>query len=614
MTTSTQPVPPFPPSINPGDLQATAQNLLMQAEQYLSRLGQVRFYAPTINPAFPAVTDPPKPNTVPTPDFIPLEWASPELPAAFNGSLDIGDILPPPFSQQPPILVFPSAPTPFNETAPDSPPIDLHFDYPTLSYTLPAPPKLLDISTVNFDPITIPDFNVDVPELKLVPPDPIPYGPESMYSSAELTFYQQTLRRRVEFGGTGLPPEIENALWERAREREYRQKADATAELDRMEGMGFALPPGVWLDAKLKIETELAYNIQTASREIMVKQAELELENILKALEQMNAIEGKLIDFTNSMNQRAFEAAKYTTEALVSIYNAEVQAYATRVRAYEVMASVYEARIRGLLAKVEVYKAQIAAEQAKADINKVLVEQYRVQTEVALTAVDVYKAQLGAIQTRAEIEKLKVEAYGEQIKAFGAKANAYTAQVEGFKASVSAEATKQEAFKSLVQVYSATVDAAAKEIDAKIAEFKAKIEGKSIEYEGYKATLQGLVAKAQAQAQFNEATAEAFKAEVQGLSAYNEALIKEWQAVIDTNMRIAEVGVKAAEANVQAYIQSASIAADAAKVGAQVAAQLGAAALNAVHYSQSASWSGSISESSAESKSESKSEVKNLSV
>jgi hypothetical protein len=614
MTTTTQPVPPFPPSINPGDLQATANLLLQQAEQYLARLGAVRFYPPTINPNFPVVTDPPKPLTLPTPDFLPLEWSSPEVPAPFNGTLNIDTILPPPFSQQPPVLVFPSAPTAFNENIPDAPPVDLNFEFPTLSYTLPAPPKLLDINTVNFDPITIPDFNVDVPELVLVPPDPVPYGPESMYSSPELTFYQATLRRRVEFGGTGLPAAIENAIWERAREREHRQKADATAELDRMESMGFAFPPGVFLDAKIKIETELAYNIQTASRDIMIKQAELELENILKSLEQMNAIEGKLIDFTNSMNQRAFEACKYTTEALVSIYNAEVQAYTARVRAYEVMAQVYEARIRGLLAKVEVYKAQIAAEQAKADINRVLVEQYKIETEIVLTAVDVYKAQLGAIQTRAEIEKTKVEVYGEQIKAFGSKVNAYTAQVEGFKATVSAEATKQEAFRSQVQVYSATVDAAAKQIDAKIAEFKAKIDGKSIEYEGYKATLQGLIAKAQAQAQFNEATAEAYKAEIQGLSAYNEALIKEWQAVIDTNMRIAEVGVKSAEANVQAYIQSASIAADAAKVGAQVAAQLGAAALNAVHYSQSASWSGSISESSAESKSESKSEVKSLSV
>jgi hypothetical protein len=194
--------------------------------------------------------------------------------------------------------------------------------------------------------------------------------------------------------------------------------------------------PASTLDGRIKIQTEADANNRGTSREIMIKQAELEQSNVNHALDASIQLEGQLINYTNQVEQRVFDSCKYATEAGISIYNARVQAYAAFVDAFKARIAVYEATIRGELAKVEAYKAQMEAETAKANINRALVEQYKVQIEAALSNVEIFKARVGAIQAKADIEKAKIEIFGEQVKAYSARVNAYTAGVEGFRATI----------------------------------------------------------------------------------------------------------------------------------------------------------------------------------
>jgi hypothetical protein len=539
--------------------------------------------APTITPTFASGPSTPAIATTTQPTLISYTWSVPTLPNPINATLNVDPYLPDPFDGTPPVLSFGAAPATFSETAPTAPGIT----YPAFptdpTVSLPAPPSLLSLSISQFAGVNMPTLTEDTPVLSIVDPQPFAYVAGTGFTSDLLTQTINLISSRLQ-GGTGLPSAVEYAIWDRGRSREAKTLGDAQADLDRMESLGYALPPGVWLDSRIKLQREYAEQSYGFSREVMIKQAELEQENLKTSLAQAIELESKLIDQYNQVEQRVLEGVKYATESGIATYNAKVEAYKAYVQAYQTKVEIYKAQIQGELAKVEAYKAAVEAESAKAQINTALVNQFKVQTDAALATIELFKAELSAVQTKAEIEKLKIEIYGEQVKAFGAKINAYTAQVEGYKATVQGEATKQQAYATTVEAYSAEVAAQAKIIDAKIAEYKGKLEAKQLEYEGYKAAVSAEAERVKGIASTNEAVAEMYKATVQGTASYNDALTKQWSAVFEQAQRTAEIANSVAKMNAELYVSSRGIAADVSKASGAVFAQLGAAALNALNW------------------------------
>jgi hypothetical protein len=595
---------PFPPKVvesdvlflgNPAGISAYAEQQTNAANTFLLRLGDAaaNLIPPTIDPVFPTGPTAPALTTPAPPELQPVVWTAPDAPPVFTGDLNVDDLMPEPFDDDPPALVFGSAPT-FTDVAPDAPGIDTSFEMPTLDVSLPAAPDLLSLSVVPFDGITIPEIDFTVPELTIEAPSIREYVPGAQYTSALLTSVRASLQDVIDNGSTGLDANVENAIWDRGREREARSRADSLRELDRFEEMGFGLPPGVFVDARIKITTESDFTNRGISREIMIKQAELAYQAGKDRLDQAIVLEGRAMDYSNAVEQRLFESCKYATEAGVSIYNARVQAYAAFVDAYKAKVAIYEAQVRAELANVEVYKAQIEAEGLKATINRSLVESYQVQVTAALSNVEIYKAQIGGIQAKAEIERNKIMIFGEQVKAFASRVQAYTAGVEGFRATIEAESSKQMAFRSAVDAYSARVTAGTKVIEARIAAFRGQLDANIGRWDGYKAAYQAEAAKAQAISSYNQSLSQEFTAEAGATSAYNDNLTKQWQVALDQAQRVSDIGVNAAKANAELYITARSLVLDAAKVGAQVSAQLGAAALNAINWSQSISTSTAV--------------------
>lgn len=587
--------------------EAIATDMLAEARDLEQTLKDIigNLSTPVITPTFPTVGTPPVPVTAELPNLIEVRWDVPALPGAFTQTPPETSSIPDDFSAVQPALNMPSAPTPDYGSPPDSPSVQTVFEFPELSLTLPSLPDLLQVSQVRFSGVDLPTFDMAAPTLSMLEPEPVTFQEAPAYTSQLLTSLTDDLKEAIANGtNLDLPNSIYTAKWDAAREREYRQQADALLELERMEAMGFALPPGVFVDARIKIQTETNYTIAGLSREIMVKSAELTLENLVKAREQAAQLEGKWIDYFNQVNQRQFEAAKYMTEARIQIYNAAVQRLVANAEVYKAAAQAYDYQIRGQLARVEAYKVEVEAEQTKAQINQALVAQYKAQIDAAMTQVEIYKTEVHTIEVKANVQKLLVEIFGEQTRAFAARVNAFTAQVEAYKAGVEGETAKQTAYRSAVEAFKARVEAAVAAINARIEGYKAQVLGYTTEIDGYKAAVTGMAEQARAAAAFNTAEAEVYKAEVQGLSAYNETLTKQWQAVIDEGTRIAQVAVSAADANGKLYIATRGLAIDGAKSAAQVAAQLGAAALNAIHFTNSASFTRSLSDSNARSTSQ----------
>lgn len=543
--------------------------------------------------------------TVTPPTLSSTNWNFIDFPGTFIENLNVDGLLPQPFDEDPPALTFAGAPGEFTVPPPDAPGVDITYTYPTLNTSLPAPPNLLSLNIAPFAGTNLPTFSATEPTLTAYEPTLYTYTPGSMYSSALLSSMASTLQARIQNGGTGLPPAIEQAIWDRAREREYKQMASALADLDRMEILGYAFPPGIYADARIKIQTEANYNIANQSREVMIKQAELELTNILKALDTATQLEAKLIDYNNQIEQRSFEAVKYMTQAGIELYNAKVRAYSQFVDAYKAKIAVYEAQVRAETTKVEIYKAQVAAEEAKAQINTALVNQYKVSADIALSAIEIYKAQIAGIQAKAEIEKTKVMIFGEEIKAYASRISAYTAQTEAYKAGVQAEATKQEAFKAKVQAYSAQVDASGKIIQAKIEEYKGKIQAKTNEYEGYKAYVSGEGERVRALASNNQSIATLYQGQVSSRASVNDSIAKTWSAAVDAAVRNIGNAVEQSKGYGQIYSSYNSAISEYVKGRMSAMAQIKSAELNQYNLSTSMSNQTSVSNSYSNSYSES---------
>lgn len=578
---------------DPNVMISLSQQLIGLTESYLETLqaAAANLTPPRIVPNFPTIDVPPKPVEAPEPTLIDVVWTTPVQPGAFSGTLNIDGLFPPKFSGQPPTLQFPAQPGEFSGSVPTSPQLDLDFTYPVVSVAFPAPPQLLSLDTVDFDVGNIPSFNVQVPIIQAAAPNVVGFVEPSMYASTLLTSLQTSLNDAITNGANlSLPPEIEKSLWDRAREREYRQQADAIAELERMEEMGFAFPPGVWLDAKLKIQTETNYTIAGLSREIAIEQAKLLLDNITKAREIAVNLEGKFIDYANQIAQRGFESAKYLTQAAIAIYNSQIDQYKASLDGYRTQAMVYDTQIKGILAQVDIVKAKIEYEKTKAQIDQVLIESYRTQVQAAEAVLEMYKTQIEIIQTRATVEKLKVDIFGAQIQAYVGEVNAFTARVEAYKAEVESQGVIEQVFKTQVDAYAAEVAAGVGEANAKVGEFSAQVKAYEAQLQGYTASLQAMVEQARAAALYNTAQADVYRSLTQADAAFNQTLTSQWQAIINEQLQIAQIGVAAAKANGDLYIATEGLLIEASKTGATVASQLGAAALGAIHWANNSSW------------------------
>lgn len=88
-------------------------------------------------------------------------------------------------------------------------------------------------------------------------------------------------------GGTGIPAAVENQIWERSRAREALDALRQTDEtVDQFAARGFSLPSGALLNAVARIQDGLSQKVSTHSRDVAIKQAEIEIANIRFAVEQ----------------------------------------------------------------------------------------------------------------------------------------------------------------------------------------------------------------------------------------------------------------------------------------------------------------------------------------
>lgn len=198
---------------------------------------------------------------------------------------------------------------------------------------------------------------------------------EIPYSSNLLTDLRARLLEWVDGASTGLLPSVEQAIWDRGRAREVVTSNRKISEAVRSYAMrGFSKPQGA-LSLEIQDAVQTAQDASnTLSRDVMIKQADLEQSNRRFSFEQAEKIEEALIQYQNQQMLRAIESAKILQQFVIDIFHEDVVAYGVETQAYS-------ARVG---AEVAAFKAKSDVAIAEANLR---LEQARVQLQTYVQAI-----------------------------------------------------------------------------------------------------------------------------------------------------------------------------------------------------------------------------------
>lgn len=479
---------------------------------------------------FPVYKDPgalaatPKytPKTPPQPPQFqlippPVIGQTPEMSGSLMSISSVFSGSAPEFSARPPLMDFGTLPSQISEFTDNPPTIDTSFDFPEMPGELSqvfTPPVLGNHATPNKPQYSLPSFGAQEPGDAPTAPTDITDVFEDNFANmhrglrlsaeAEMDAFLAKINpkyhsqmgkieaqlERYLAGGSGMRPEVEDAIYSRAREKNDVEAARVRdAAYAEAASRGFTLPSGALISAVGRARQEAANNNLKAASDIVVMQAEMEQKNLQFAVStsadiRKNAVSAMLTLYQTSLSLvgQAMDYAKNVANSLIQIYDAEVKAFSVRLDLYKTQASVYETKSRTAMIVVDLYKAEIQALEALTNVDKAKVDIYRAQLGSLQTYADIYKAKVDAVVSEASLEKLKIDLYQGQVQAYTAKVQAKSAEWQGYQARLSGEESKAKLFATQADAFNAQVNA-----------FKAQIEASAEQIKGETAYNSGVV-------------------------------------------------------------------------------------------------------------------------
>jgi len=590
-----------------------ATKAFKSAQDNLDRLVNFEFFEGTpINLSLDDIDlTPVTPNFPDAPDAPVLNLNLPNFPPdiAFNAipSVDFGET--PTFDKEAPNLLFPATPAPSTAILPTEPSVDLEVVFPDAPVqVIPDVPTLLDLDIPDEPVIDLPVFTAAIPTQNIVIPGNTFFWSESPYTSTTLDAVRNSLLQRIQ-GGSGLDPTIENQIWDRAIQREsVTSLRPKNEQLQKDAQTGFARPSGSTLAALDFISQNTQNQSNSLSRDIAIKQAELEQENLNQTIQSIISLEQVLTSLHSSVQSRALDAEKFSQQVFFDIYNAEVAKYNVELETYKAFVLAFETQLKSEIQKLEVFKTQLEGQRLIGDLNQQSLQIYTASLQGLQTEVDLYKTQLEGINIKLSSENLKIQVFKTQVDAFNSQIQAKNSEYQGFGVAVNAEATKMDAFGKEVDAFASRIDAYAKGIDADktVADVSIAIEGlkvqqQSLKLDTYSKTVAAELSGFQAQNQAFQSSNAAYGSQINAESARIQSEISV------TNQKITHAQVKAQVALENAKISLANIEASsgqalaAIKATADVSSSLASAALAGLNHSSSVSHGLSLGNSLSES-------------
>lgn len=412
----------------------------------------------------------------------------------------------PEFVENLPTLNLPTAPSSSLPGAPGNAP---EFLAPALPdrpvFSLPDVPTFTPIEIPEVAATSMPTFTTDLPLDEMTELTSAFEYSENDYSSTLLDETKAKILDDLLNGGYGIDTADEDALWNRAREREM---VNAQVAIDNLAsltaGRGFPLPNGAFFYAAQAAAQDALEKNSSVNRDIAIKRGDMYVENRRFIIEQARQVEAMLIQYFGAKAERALNAAKALSEVSISLFDVRVKRYNVRLEAYKAAAQVYETKIRAEMGKLETYKTRIEAARLAEDVQKLHVDVYNSQLGGLKILVDMYETEMSASRIASEIEKAKIDAFKASVDAYLGQVQARTAEFQMYEAQIRGETTKISQYEAQIKGYNARLDglqtrARIEETRAKteIAQYDAELTRYRTELEKYRTDIQRVVGDAE---------------------------------------------------------------------------------------------------------------------
>jgi len=342
---------------------------------------------------------------------------------------------------------LPSDPT--VSTAPTILPITIPASPTAPSITYPSDPTILDIDLPDVPEIDIPSLDVAAPEYNITAPASFDFTIDAFNEDTIVGVTRDRLVSNIRYGGTGLSESVENAIWQRDKERNEQQLEDSTDKVVTMWAKkGFSLPDGMLAHSLSEVQKEYMNKMLDRTREVAIKQAELEQKNIFQSMDTgtrlVDVVYRTFMQYNELMLKVQESMARFANEYI----DLQIKTYGIAVEGYKAAATVYAEKIRANLSRVEIYKAQLEGELAKGQINEQNIKVYAEKLKAIMTMVDVYKAEIAAMTGLLDAEKTKIDANKLQFDAWAKNAevaiSVYNGKIQIYKAASDVEVSQAE--------------------------------------------------------------------------------------------------------------------------------------------------------------------------
>ena len=565
-------------------------------------------FVPYVRPADPADF------VTPDPQFADQKPNAPTLSDIDVDALDI----PFPTISAPtaPVITIPAAPVVSLPTPPSDEPVLDDVTIPTyVGEPLPQVPTLYQLDLPDAPDINIDDLDVERPNF--IPPDAVQdvyrqdvidfqsliwTGVGAEVDATGVTDMHPRLQAMLA-GGTGLPANIEQALFDRAIGREDLSSTQAVAQVEQeWAAKGFDLPGSTLLARSQEIRQKNRIERGRINRELSIQFHTQEIENLRFSVEKAIALEGTLLEAHTRIFDLARQLADGHWVVIKGVYDAELAVFKLQLEIYRTDIEVFKEKLQIELAKLEIYRSQLEAQRLIGTLNQQLVDIYKAELEGVLAGVEVFKAEVeGAnAQIRAQVAKLEV---------FKAQIDAYTAQLQGekikfdvYETTVNAEEAKARVYASQVEGYAKRIDAYRAQVGAQASRVQAQTAVVESETKIYSEEVTAWRAGIEADARNLESAVSVYRAV---LSKY-EALLRSEQYRVTGEARNFELEIEREKARVSSELRQVdqtieqlkhitSLGLSATETAAKVNAQLAASAMSAINVSASMSSSNGVS-------------------
>jgi hypothetical protein len=429
-------------------------------------------------------------------------------------------------------------------------------------YSIPAPPS-----------IVIADFGDAIPSYNLTVPTTQFAYVEPEYSSALKDALGAKLLSDVENGGTGLAPAVEDAIWERTRDRDNRDYEDARDKVNSLwSGKNFSLPNGVLTELQQDLVVDDRDQRIERSRDILIKQAELAQTNTHFAITSGLSLEQLELNHANQVNNRALEAQKAVIEFGIAYHNLSIADYNIQLERYKAQSVEQSSRLEAEKLRLEAYRTELLEIQAKSGLDKDLMAEYNLDLERYNSFLKLFTAEQGAVSTALGIEGMKIDLYRENINDHRARVQSQAVEFELYKAQIDGELGKIRVYEAELKAETARIGTLKVITDAEIAKLNAGVSQQDLELRSFLGNIERY--KAQVGIASTELSQEAimyghdvdkFRAEVQKDAAQLELGIETLIKGRALDFQNTEIRLEQAKANLQSLLSTAELRLEASK-------------------------------------------------